>query len=81
MKTQIETSVNPHHKDFNLLMRELNEFIDLATSCKTIDSTLNYFRKSKIIQYNDHFIYGSGASHIWVAFNDNKKERILLITE
>jgi hypothetical protein len=81
MKTTIEKSVNPHHKEFSKIMIELNEIIHLATSCNTLDSVLKYFRTSRIMINSGFFIYGSGSSHIWVAFNDKKKDRILLITE
>ena len=76
MKTQIENSINPNHKDIDLILKELNEIIEIATSCTSLDSVKQHFRTSVNFSF---FKWGNGSSHIWVSRQDNV--RILLITK
>lgn len=76
MKTQIEAAINPHHKDFSEIMKELNEVIGITvgnTNFQSITSQLNILTLK-------YLIFGSGANHIWVSIKETN-ERILIITE
>lgn len=76
MKTLIESSINPGHKDITMILKELNEIIEISTACTSLDSVRQHFRTSVNFSF---FKWGSGSSHVWVARPDDV--RILLITK
>lgn len=76
MKTRIESSINPHHKDFNAIMVELNEIISICIDNNNLGSIIGQL----IILKPKFFIFGRGSNHIWINLN-GLNERYLIVTE
>lgn len=78
MITKMYNSINPQHKDFVSIMKELNEIINIATGSTSLESVKQLFRTS--INFC-HFKYTiiedlrldpkNSHEHIFVSMHDN----------
>jgi len=75
MNTQIERSLNPENKMFDIVFRELNEAIEILTASITIKRAIRHLDNQVFLTIK----YGRGGNHIWVSLIDNN--RILIATE